>query len=354
MNILFTCAGRRNYLLDYFREAMRGSGKIIAIDSHIMAPALAVADLSIVVPSVNHPGYLATIKEIIRDHAVDAVVCLNDLELPLLSKHKGELEKLGARLFVSNSETIDIAFDKWKTYAFFKSLNIESPQTFLTIDEACSAIDLGKMDYPVILKPRWGTASLGILEAHDEGELILCYRLLKLQLSRSVLKETNQIDIEKCILIQEKIKGAEYGMDILNDLNGVYQKSFVRKKVAMRSGETDKALTVVNSYFLDLGKKIGQATGHVGNMDCDFLVRRGKVYLLEMNPRFGGGYPFTHEAGVNIPAIYLAWMRGEVDITQYMNYTPNLTFVKYDKILKINTESYLKKSSDANLVCCQE
>ena len=85
-------------------------------------------------------------------------------------------------------------------------------------------------------------------------------------------------EIEKSILIQEKINGEEYGIDILNDFNGNHYNSFVRKKIAMRSGETDKAVSVINDEFSRIAKIIGDATKHIGNMDCDFFVANTRAF----------------------------------------------------------------------------
>tara|TARA_R110002020_G_scaffold385916_6_gene596808 strand:- start:2848 stop:3909 length:1062 start_codon:yes stop_codon:yes gene_type:complete len=352
MNILFTCAGRRNYLINYFKEALGGIGKTVAVDSHISAPALAEADVSIIVPSVFHPDYISILKGIIKEHEINGVISLNDLELPILSEHKKELEVLGAKIIVSDKEIIDLAFDKWMTFNFFKDLGIGTPLTYLSIEDCLEAIKLKKLEFPLILKPRWGTASIGICEAENEEELHLSYKLLKLKLAKSILRDINLLEIEKCIIIQEKIDSDEYGIDILNDFNGKYHDSFVRKKLAMRSGETDKAVSIILEEFSDIGRKIGSIMGHVGNMDCDFLVRDNKVYFLEMNPRFGGGYPFSHAAGINIPAIYIAWMRGEKDVSKFNNYLPDLAFSKYEKIMAIR-DNYLvaQSSSEENSNC---
>ena len=67
----------------------------------------------------------------------------------------------------------------------------------------------------------------------------------------------------------------------------------------MRSGETDKAVTVAKDRFEGIVDKMIKSLRVRGNLDCDFLEQDDKIYLLEMNPRFGGGYPFTHEAGAN-------------------------------------------------------
>lgn len=79
----------------------------------------------------------------------------------------------------------------------------------------------------------------------------------------------------------------------------------------MRSGETDCAVTVDNKQLKSLGKIIATQLGHIGNLDCDVFIDRDKVSVLEMNARFGGGYPFSHLAGVNLPKAIITWLTGE-------------------------------------------
>ena len=88
-------------------------------------------------------------------------------------------------------------------------------------------------------------------------------------------------------------------MDILNDLRGNFLHATVRKKLAMRSGDTDRALIINPKFFLRIAKKLSLTLKHVGNLDVDFLLDKKKVIVLDLNPRFGGGYPFSHEYGYN-------------------------------------------------------
>lgn len=334
-NILFTCAGRRNYLINYFKEAIGDNGNIVAVDMQLTAPALVDADIAKKVPGIYDENYIPTLKNIIQEEKIDAVISLNDLELPILSKHKEELESLGAKIIISNPKVIALAFDKWKTYTFFTDLGIDTPETYLTLDDALSAIEKGALQYPVIIKPRWGSASISIDIAENEEELKLAYKLQHIKVRRSILSNASAEDMDKSILIQEKINGEEYGIDILNDFEGNHYNSFVRKKMAMRSGETDKAVSVINSKFSEMAKTIAENTEHIGNMDCDFFVKDDKVYYLELNPRFGGGYPFSHEAGINTPAIYLAWLNGETDVDRFNNFKADLMFSKCDRMMPI-------------------
>lgn len=338
-NILFTCAGRRNYLINYFKEALAGKGLILAADSQLTAPALLDADVAIQVPSIYDKNYVDKLKELIKTHQVDAIISLNDLELPILAEHKDELEALGAKVIVSDTGIIDIAFDKYKTYTFFKSIGVGTPKTYLTVEEVIEAVNSGELHYPLIIKPRWGSASIAIDIAENEAELKLAYQLQRLKVEKSILKDASAADIERSILIQEKIDGDEYGIDILNDFEGKYYGSFIRKKMAMRSGETDKAVSVINDDFSRTAQIIAENTKHIGNMDCDFFVKDGRLYYLEMNPRFGGGYPFSHEAGINTPAIYLAWLNGEKDVDRFNNFVAGKMYSKYDQMMPINIKN---------------
>lgn len=104
----------------------------------------------------------------------------------------------------------------------------------------------------------------------------------------------------------------------------------------MLSGETDKAVSVIDARFQEVGETIGKNLKHIGNLDGDVFEHQGELYFLELNPRFGGGYPFSHEAGNNTAAIYLAWLKCQSDVAQYSNYQENIMYAKYDRSLRVN------------------
>lgn len=336
MNILFTCAGRRNYLINYFKDALNGQGVVMAADMQDTAPAMVDADKAFIVPGIYEDHYITELSKLIKNQNVDLVISLNDLELPILAENKQKLEETGAKVIIASKEIIDIAFDKWKTVLFLENSGLKSPKTFINLDKAMDAINNGELHFPLVIKPRWGSASIGIDFPEDMEELKLAYQLQKKRLERTILKEASSSDIDQAILIQEKIEGKEYGMDVLNDFEGNYVGSFVREKLSMRSGETDKAVSIIDPRFESIGKTIGSKLKHLGNLDCDVLEQDGKLYVLELNPRFGGGYPFSHEAGVNTPAIYFEWLKGGKDIQKYINYKEGVMFSKCDRLLRVN------------------
>ena len=313
MTILFTCAGRRTYLLRYFKENLSEDDKVLATDMQLSAPALQAADVKLQVPAVYAPDYIDRTLEICKEYHVDALISLNDLELPILAENKSRFEAIGVKVIVSDPQVIDIAFDKYKTAWWVESLGLNAPKTYVRLEEAKKALAAGDISFPLFLKPRWGSGSIGLETVEDMEELDIVYGLLFRKIKKTILA-TASVGNEY-ILIQEKLTGKEFGLDIMNDLTGRNVGVSVKQKLAMRAGETDKAITVDLPEVRDMGKKIGQNLKHIGNLDVDIMQRaNGDYCVLELNPRFGGGFPFSYEAGVNLPKAIIEWVRGnEVD-----------------------------------------
>lgn len=335
MNILFTCAGRRNYLINYCKQALNGQGKVLATDMSKLAPAMSDADISLIVPSIYSEDYISELLSIVKEYDINAIISLNDLELPILAHHKQAFADLGAKVIVSDSSVIDICFDKIKTRDFLTSIGLNTPLTFTNYNEALQAIEADQLAFPLVLKPRWGSASIGIEFPESLEEFELAYKLLMIKLKKTILFEASKNELDAAILIQQKLNGPEYGMDIVNNLNQEYFTTVVRKKLSMRAGETDKATSVIDQNFSDIGEKISIHLKHIGNLDCDVFEQDGKLYVLELNPRFGGGYPFSHEAGMNTIKAYLAWLSGEKLDSKYNQYQNGLTFSKCDRLISL-------------------
>ena len=340
-NILFTCAGRRNYLINYFKKELDGNGKVIATDNHLLTPALIDADIAVRVPDIYDKSYISTLKEIIKIYRVTAIISLNDLELPILSKYKTELEQEGAKVIISSEDVIAIGFDKWKTFNFIKEIGLNTPKTYINLSNALIAIEKSELHFPLVIKPRWGSGSIGVEYPESIEELKLSYKLQKIKLQKSTLSKVSKKDIEQSILIQERLDGIEYGMDVVNNFEGNYFGTFVREKISMRSGETDQAVSIIDERFEYIGNTIGDKLKHIGIMDCDVFQVENELYILELNPRFGGGYPFSHEAGANIVASYLGWLNGSsnAEAIKHINYKQGIIFSKYDRLLKISDQS---------------
>ena len=313
MNILFTCAGRRTYLLKYFKENLSEGDKVVATDMQLSAPALQVADVKLQVPAVYDPKYIDITLQICKEQKIDALLSLNDLELPLLAENKARFEAEGVKVIVSDPKVIDIAFDKYMTAQWVESLGLNSPQTFVRLEDAKRALQTGELVFPLFMKPRWGSGSIGLETIADMEELDTYYNLLMKKIKKTILATASVGD--EYIMIQEKLTGNEFGLDVMNDLEGNHVAVSVKQKLAMRAGETDKAVTLDLPEVREIGRKIGEALKHIGNLDVDVMQNaKGEYCVLELNPRFGGGFPFSYEAGVNLPKAIIEWIKGnEVD-----------------------------------------
>lgn len=337
MNVLLTCAGRRNYLIQFFQSALRGRGDVFACDASEYAPALQEADKSFILPAIDHSDYFDKLLSLCQEYQVQILIPLNDLELPYLARERDRFLAIGTFVVVSSSDVVNICFDKWATFEFLRHHGIPAPKTYLSLAEARQALKQDEISFPLVIKPRWGSASIGIEYPEDDEEMELAYRFVKKHLSKSILADVSASDPEKSILIQECLSGQEYGIDIVNDLDGAYVTTFIKQKLAMRAGETDRAITTRNISLEELGKTIGQKLGHVGNLDCDVIIGQDGFRVLEMNPRFGGGYPFSHIAGANLPAALIAWRNKEQPSLNCFQIESGIVSSKCDRLV---TQSY--------------
>ena len=334
MNILFTCAGRRTYLLKYFKENLSEGDKVVATDMQLSAPALQVADVKLQVPAVYDPKYVETTLQICREQHIDALLSLNDLELPILAENKAKFEAEGVKVIVSDPSVIDIAFDKYKTAQWVESLGLKSPKTFVRLEDAKRALQTGELHFPLFMKPRWGSGSIGLETIADMEELDVYYHLLMKKIKKTILATASVGD--EYIMIQEKLTGNEFGLDVMNDLSGNHVAVSVKQKLAMRAGETDKAVTVDLPEVREIGQKIGTALKHIGNLDVDVMQNEnGEYCVLELNPRFGGGFPFSYEAGVNLPKAIIEWVKGNSIDVSILQPEYGRMFSKNDYLMEI-------------------
>ena len=344
MNILLTSAGRRTYLVEYFKEALfmaKEDGSVHAANSQ-ECPAFYVADRWVKTPLIYAPEYIPFLLEYCKTQKIGMVVPLFDIDVPVLAAHRSEFEAIGTILVTAEEETARICNDKWRMYCFLKEQKILAeegfllPKTWIDEREAAESVRRKEAAYPLIVKPRWGMGSLSIYQADDEEELRLLVKKARREIGVSYMKYESGESPEQCVLIQEKLKGQEYGLDVIHDLNGVWRAVVVKEKEAMRSGETDEATTVEHTALKRLGQILGSLTGHRGNMDVDAFETDRGCYVLEMNARFGGGYPFSHAAGVHLPYALVKWALGQEPEERYLRAETGVRAQKDIRMLVLN------------------
>lgn len=336
MNILLTSVGRRGYLVKYFKDALGNKGKIYAANSTKLCSAFAYADQTVVTPLIYDRNYIDFLKNYCINNRIDAIISFFDIDLLILAKHKQEFIEIGVAVIVSSEKVIEICNDKWRTYLFLKNKGFYTPKTYINIDEALYSIAKGILQYPVVLKPRWGMGSIAFYIAKNEPELKIFYKRVECQIEETYLKYESENTTGHNVIIQEMLRGQEYGIDIINDLKGTFQVSIVKKKYAMRSGETDCAITVQEKELEKCGEIISNFLKHIGNMDVDVIYDGKKPFVLDMNARFGGGYPFTHAAGVNLPRAIIAWLNHDKCNEELLKVKYNVVACKDILITKIS------------------
>lgn len=310
MNILITSAGRRGYIIKYFKDALKEyGGKVFAGNSSSLSTAFEYADESVITPMIYDKAYIPFLLDFCIKNEIKVIISLFDIDLLILAQNERVFRGYGIKVIVSRESVIQICNDKWKTYRFCLENAIGVPKTYKALKEAQKALVSGELKFPVIVKPRWGMGSIGIFIADNEEELGILVRKCQKAIQTTYLRY-EAVNKEETVLIQEMLKGDEFGLDVINNLEGCFCDSVIRKKYAMRAGETDCAVVMQNKSIELFAKKIGQALGHIANLDVDIFVNGDKILLLEMNARFGGGYPFSHMAGIDLPKAIIKWVMG--------------------------------------------
>lgn len=293
MNVLFTNAGRRTYLIE---DALKiGHGNefqlgVFVCDSSPWAAAMLVSQdvQTFVTPRVsdNPERYAEVLLEECRKRGICMVIPLMDYELTVLAERAAVFRAEGIHVVVSSPEVVKTTLDKRLCWGFCREHGLAMPRSWFDGARTEGAVA------PLILKRAMGSGSVEL----------------------SIIGEPAQIPgIVPCgFILQEMIAGDEYGMDVLNDFNGEFVHCCVRRKMLMRAGETDIAEVVYDERFFELGRIVSAAFKHRGNLDLDFMVdSSGNISFLDFNPRFGGGYPFTVAAGFDYLRVLLRLEMGE-------------------------------------------
>lgn len=304
MNVLITSVGQRGYLIDHFKESAKGKYGIYAADATKYAPALQNAEKSFIIPLAKDPNYLSELLKICQKHDVKAIVSINDLELPILARHKEELAHHGIQAIISDQEVIDLTFDKYETYQFCLKNGMGVPRTYRWNDqkELLSDLETGLMTFPIIAKPRKGSRSVGIYMVHDQEQLLSDIEQVRMA----------EIPEDEKVIYQEYIDSNQYSVHVFN--NEVFEPVSVVTMVNLfkNLGETFHIKTFRDSKLTELGIQIGEKLGHYGPLSADVHKRdNGEYVILEFNPRISGGYSLSHFAGADYPEKIFKLMEGE-------------------------------------------
>lgn len=315
MNILILAAGTRSKIVQYFKRTFDGIGTVVAADASKLAPAIYEADKYYIVPSISEEGYIEKILDICDKEQINGVLSLIDPELSLLAANEKRFREIGVTIIGSSYELCEMALDKMKMYEWLQSHGYNCARSWMDKNDFYKAIENGEVSYPVFVKPYRGSASISISKVYD--------------------KET--VDIlfahEDDLMIQEFLNGQEIGADVYIDLiSGEVVSIFAKKKLKMRAGETDKAVSFKDEKLFELIEKFVLEVGYRGQIDIDIFEIDGEYYISEVNPRFGGGYPHAYESGIDHMIMILNNLRGVSNCKGIGGYDEGIVMMKYSDL----------------------
>jgi carbamoyl-phosphate synthase large subunit len=318
-NILFTSAGRRVPLIRSFQDALADlgiAGKIVTADLKNNAPTAFIGQAHERVPCVTDPAYIPVLEAIAQKHSIKLVVPTIDTELGILSAHRERFFRNGTRLLVSSPEANEICFDKRVTSGFFRRAGVFTPEL---LDPAKILAD-DAAPYPFLLKPAKGSSSIGVIKIRNREELRFFVGY-----------------IEEPIL-QELLLGDEYTMDILVDFNSKVRSVVPRLRLETRAGEVSKGITTKNRSLIAAGKKVAEALpGAEGCITAQcFLSPEGKITFIEINPRFGGGFPLSAQAGAHFPRWIIELCLGRDPKIEIDGWQDGLAMLRYDEAVFVS------------------
>ncbi|KRF21041.1 hypothetical protein ASG90_01090 [Nocardioides sp. Soil797] len=307
-------------------------GTVCVIDASPSAPALADADRFSVVPPFASDEYFPAVAELCAAWGVGLAFSVNDFEATLWATDPSSpFSRGGVNLIAPSLVCQSLVEDKAAYRDAFESSGIRTPVTLIGTD--AYGLDGLPWEGDVIIKHRFGSGSVGLARVAQHqwhGQLARTAAGAMDRLGRSVSSLEEGLGN---VVVQQAIDGAEHGLDVVHDFDGKYVTTLARRKLRMRSGETDQAVTVSAEPFHEIARLLGGITKHRGLIDTDVIVNpAGVPYLIDVNPRFGGGYPFSHVAGAAIPHAYLAWHTGLAVADEWFSYEVGVTSAKTEDI----------------------
>lgn len=106
-----------------------------------------------------------------KKEKIDVITTVIDPEIEILSKNRDQFEKLGVLVLVPDSQTAELCFDKFKMYKWLTKCGIRTVKTFGDIKEFGKARENGEISYPVFVKPRCGSGSVGAYIVTNDEDL---------------------------------------------------------------------------------------------------------------------------------------------------------------------------------------
>lgn len=323
-NVVMSCAGRRVSLLNLWKKAIDElglTGQVIATDSSPLAAAWQQADVRCLLPRCDTQEYGDALLKVCRQHNVNLVVPTIDTELPLLATLGHELEAVGTVVLVSSPECIRIAGDKVLTNQWLRTNGFP---TVAQTSPAAAIEDRRSWPLPLIAKPRSGSSSIGVFRVSDQQRL-------------------ESLACCPDYVVEGVAPGQEHTVDVLVDKNGKAACTVPRRRIEVRAGEVSKSVTVRCKSMQSLAAEICERLpGAYGPMNVQlFKAPDGRLKVVEINARFGGGFPLAARAGADFPRWIIEELIGFPSAEPKDAWHSGLGMLRYDSEVFLDLGSQL-------------
>lgn len=313
LTVLLSSAGRRGALVGALRDGGSRAGaevRVVATDASPLSAAGHLADAFHLVPRLDDPGYLDALCELAQAEQVDVIVPTIDTELLLLARHRDQVTSAGALALVSDPSCIEICADKERSSAWLRGHGFPVPAQH----DRASIDRLGPADWPLFFKPREGSSSIGAHPVNGPDELALA-------------EQRHGPGV-----VEELVSGDEYTMDCWVDPAGACVGVVPRLRLAVRAGEIAKGVTAARPDLQELCRSVLEAMpGLRGPVTVQVIATGQGPQIIEINPRFGGGYPLSHEAGARYTAVLAAEVLGKPVDPAWLAWQADLVMLRYDE-----------------------
>lgn len=279
-NILITSAGKRVVLVKTFQKTLQEMGldaKVYTVDlKPEMAPAGYVSEECIRVPRCTSDDYMDVLLQICIDKQIGVVIPTIDTELKVLSENRARFLEQGIQIVISDTAFITTCRDKRLTDSLFHELGIPTPKI----------MDKDHVTFPLFAKPYDGSLSANTHLVHDQEEL-----------TKDILNDPKMLLMEYVNTKEYK----EFTVDMYYGQDGQVKGIVPRERIEIRAGEINKGITRKNMIVGFLKQRMGTLQGVRGCICLQLFYRLSDhdIKGIEINPRFGGGFPLTYYAKAN-------------------------------------------------------
>jgi carbamoyl-phosphate synthase large subunit len=323
--ILFSSAGRRGALVGLLRESLHrlGLGGLVhACDVTPYAAALQLADRRHLVPRHDDPRFIDAVLEICVRDGIRLVVPTHDAELPLYAAARQRFAEIGCTVSISGPATVAIGRDKRRTNEWLRSTGLPCVRQG-TPAEVQAAPD--RWRWPLIVKPRAGSAGIGVRVVH-RGE---------------------RLDDDPDVIVEERATGDEHTVDLLILGDGTCPIVVPRRRLEVRAGEVSKGATVRHAALESLARRAaGLLPDAYGVLNLQVFADGEELRIIELNARYGGGFPLAYEAGARLPEWTIEELLGRTS-TIVDDWRGGVVMLRYDEAVFVDAATLAADSASS-------